>query len=461
MGSTRMPVTFTCGCGEELTVEESQVGLKAFCPKCRKSVDIPDSSKSAGSSTSGKDGKKDASKGDLPEDAPTPAEELEKVTDLQDESQGKEEEGSTYDGEIFEPPRIERIKAKDGSELFKMTCFCEKRILSPLRTGFPVGRCPKCGRRLRLPGYRPESRKQGSATSKRSKTEVLKEEDIPKKEGTPPVEGSSDNMSLDEKIEFATKVFRASERRKLTAMQATPVSETDEATGEKKEETKEEPKQEASEDPRTEAQKEDDKETEPAIKLTADGSEDDVGTIVMDPQTPEHIKEQLKKDAANRDAAIRTADRLRAHHRSQSSSRGEVGLISAWPLAGKGPRALAGFVDITFCTVATGVLLVLAAIDILPHTCFHPVVIITAFVTAGLLNDGLLQHFGGGFGKRMVVLVLRRRNGQGLGVVRVFLRGLLKWLLLPGWLMGFFDPAERTLHDLICGTLVLKGRSRV
>ena len=44
--------------------------------------------------------------------------------------------------------------------------------------------------------------------------------------------------------------------------------------------------------------------------------------------------------------------------------------------------------------------------------------------------------------------------------LQVLLRALAKWLLLPGWILAAMDTQERTLHDLLCGTLVLQGRRR-
>ena len=42
----------------------------------------------------------------------------------------------------------------------------------------------------------------------------------------------------------------------------------------------------------------------------------------------------------------------------------------------------------------------------------------------------------------------------------ILLRAIAKWLLIPGWVLAFFHPAERALHDLLCNTCVLKGRVR-
>ncbi len=422
-----MAVTFTCECGKQLTVESAQRGRKVFCANCRKSIDMP-MDLDPGSSPESESSKwtPESAAGPLPENAPTPAEKLKPVTAspaAKKEEEKAADDEPAYEGEIFEPPHLERIKSKDGTEQWKLTCFCEKRILSPLHANLPVGRCPKCGRRLRLPGYRPESKRDATFVHQ-SKTTVLTPEDIPQPNGAAPP--PKPELSLDEKIELASKTFKESERRKKAALEAQPAAESSPVTN---------ASDESSVDPY---------------------SEDDVGTIVMEALTPEDLK---REKTTNRDAAIQTADRLRRHHMNETASK-NAGLISAWPLAGKGPRALAGFVDLTFSTVMTGILVVLAAAEVLPKTTVHPIVLMTAFMTAGILNDGLLQCFGGSIGKRLVVLALRQHNGKRPSLPRIFVRGILKWVLLPGWLMGLVDPAERSLHDLLCGTLVLKGRAR-
>ncbi len=37
-----MPITFSCECGHELTVDEAHTDRKVFCPKCSKSRDVPE-----------------------------------------------------------------------------------------------------------------------------------------------------------------------------------------------------------------------------------------------------------------------------------------------------------------------------------------------------------------------------------------------------------------------------------
>ena len=78
----------------------------------------------------------------------------------------------------------------------------------------------------------------------------------------------------------------------------------------------------------------------------------------------------------------------------------------------------------------------------------------------GLINDILLQILGGSFGKRLVVLTLRDLNGFEPSIPRLAVRALIKWTLIPGWLIGLVDPEGRCLHDWVCGTIVLKARNR-
>jgi uncharacterized RDD family membrane protein YckC len=305
----------------------------------------------------------------------------------------------SYEGEILEPAHIERVSTPSG-ELYKLTCACHKRILSPLHSPNPIGRCPKCGRRLRLPGYRSKDHAHAAAPETESS---------PTKGEVPPV----------------------TERSREQAAAPAPAAP-------------------------------------PAPELEPSHPEDEIGTIVMEPYAEEAAK-SLPAPAApahatrdlnvGREAAIRTADLLRQHKVSgvQSPS---PGLISAWPLAGRLPRFLAGFIDLTVSLVASGLIVALGSLHVLPANSLHPAVILAAFLTAQLLNDCLLQWRGGSLGKRLVVLTLRTHKGEVPGLGRILLRGVLKWLLFPGWILALIHPSQQALHDVACGTLVLKGRLR-
>jgi len=382
----RMTITLSCSCGEPITVDESLRGRKVFCAKCRGSVEVP---------------------------AARP-----KVEAVKPDESNKEDPGAPS-GEISEPRHVERIPAEGAlSERWKLTCVCGKRIYSPFHSSQPYGRCPKCGRRMRLPGYKAGSRKAKEAAPERP---------------VPPTPGQPETLADAKLADLITKDAVLKDDLELLPVSAGPSTSKTDRTGSAS---------------TTQAL------GHPEPKPADAGDADEVGTIVMEGPEVEELQRQL---SVQRASAVKTADLLRAHRVSDAV---RSGIISAWPLAGKLPRALAGFIDLTFCTTAAGVIVALTAAGFLPDTGRHPAVLITAFLTAGLINDILLQLTGGGLGKRLVVLALRRRAGQDVEPPRLIARAILKWLLLPGWLLAFVDPAERALHDLACGTLVLKGRTR-
>ena len=147
-----MTITFTCTCGKPLVVDEAHVGRKAFCTHCRTSVDIPEDAADQAANTPGA---QDADKGGL-------------VDDLEPSPDAPKSD-SDEDVEVIDPRHVDRVPDKKrGGECWKLTCVCGKRIHSPLQPDTGIGRCPKCGRRLRLPGFRPSKsqrvKKQKPAT---------------------------------------------------------------------------------------------------------------------------------------------------------------------------------------------------------------------------------------------------------------------------------------------------------
>ena len=276
---------------------------------------------------------------------------------------------------IHDPVAVERVEEKGGA--WKVTCACGKRIVTPLKPKFPVGRCPKCGRKLKLP----------AVDAKASKPVI-------------------DSIVQSETEEIAARLSESA------------------------------PDQES------------------------------FGTIVIDPEESgdgtEAISPLVKDTHVSRDAAIHTADLLRAKKAAQvrAEDGDSGGIISAWPRAGRAYRLVSGLLDLTLPVFVTGALAMLGVWGILPPQTQHPVVILTAFFTIGLLNDILLQLFGGSFGKRMVVLTLRDLNGFEPSKGRIIARALFKWLFIPGWAVGLVDHEGRCLHDLLCGTIVLKARNR-
>lgn len=393
-----MPLAFTCSCGEALRVEENLRDRKVFCPKCRKSVAVPADAQVVAASAEPKE----------------------------------------FDAK-FEPRHVERVAGSGGEpDRWKLTCYCGKRIVSPLKVSQETGRCPKCGRRLRLPGYRPEL---GGKRSKRA------DDGLPPKP-VPPTPGLAETLAGVSVPELAREARKPAPLRDDLALRPVSNAPAGQAGG---------PPDRLSASSTLDLGRPD----VPGgaagkgsgLDLERDASEDEIGTIVM-----EFDDEILARETgANKHAAVKTADILRAH---KISTVERSGLISAWPLAGKLPRALAGFIDLTFATSAMGLIVILASAGVLPAACKSLPVALAAFMAAGLINDFFMQFAGGTVGKRLVVLTVRRRGGREPGPGSLALRALLKWLLIPGWLVALVDPAERTLHDILCGTLVLKGRNR-
>ena len=333
-----MQITFPCQCGETLRVPDSYSGRKVFCLRCRKSIPIPDS---IGKET---------------ESTKAPAAKLEELVTS---------DSAPFQGEL--------VHDATGKEHWKLTCICGKRLLSPVSTARPAGSCPKCGRKIRLPGYTAPVPIQVSATPGKGPVSAPPRH-------TPDRKDDHLNMEI-------------------------PVL-TDEDT-------------------------------------------------VAAPLKPVTVDSNY-----NHDAAVKAADRLRPERKKAESVRGGASeRIAAWPLSGVSRRLLAAFIDLTFATVIAGTVFVLARQGILPQWLSRIDTLAGLLILAAMFNDGLIQFiWGGSLGKKLVVIVVRGVYGEDQGIASTFLRALLKWLLIPGWIVGAIDPAERTLHDLICRTLVLKGR---
>lgn len=183
---------------------------------------------------------------------------------------------------------------------------------------------------------------------------------------------------------------------------------------------------------------------------------------VVDEQIETNLLIPIPSDGRfNLNAALTAANRLRPHRpeaswatRSSPSSR-----VTAWPLGGKGRRAIAGFIDFTVATSVAAVVIVLASQEVLPDLFLQGDVLLGVVAVAGIFNDGVIHlMFGNSIGKKLVVLVVQHKSGTPMDPVRILVRAVVKWLFVPGWIIGAIDPAERTLHDIFCGTLVVKGR---
>ncbi len=161
----------------------------------------------------------------------------------------------------------------------------------------------------------------------------------------------------------------------------------------------------------------------------------------------------------NREAAMAAAERLRS--RASERVRQEVGVVSAWPRADFSLRGLAAFIDITAMLLVVGIFLLLGTQGALPEWVTRPLMVPILFAALAFLNDAVLQILcGGSIGKKLVILTILRYDGRPPSPHAILLRAATKWALVPGWIWFFFDPDRRAPHDLICGTLVLKGRER-
>jgi uncharacterized RDD family membrane protein YckC len=264
------------------------------------------------------------------------------------------------------------VRGEDGKEYWKLTCTCGKHVRTPAAIDQPYGRCPKCGRMLKMPGYL------------HARNPVL----ISARPGEGPVSAPP----------RAKKILD--------------------------------------------------------LELAAAGSRRDDNSETVDAKA-------VAEQPMSREAAEKAAARLRQPYAGAAAHPEALGRLSAWPLAGKPARLLAAFIDVTFSTVIAAVPTVLAAHGLLPGWLATSGGIAAVVLAAGILNDGVLQLLiGGSLGKKLVVLVVQTAAGTQPSAGRILLRAVLKWLLIPGWIIGLVDPSERTLHDLLCNTLVLKGRAR-
>lgn len=83
---------------------------------------------------------------------------------------------------------------------------------------------------------------------------------------------------------------------------------------------------------------------------------------------------------------------------------------------------------------------------------------------AYLVYQFLGNATGATIGKRLMGLRVVRRDGQPLGIARGFLRAAGYLLSTPlcnlGFLLAFFHPESRALHDLLAGSVVIEPRPK-
>jgi uncharacterized RDD family membrane protein YckC/predicted RNA-binding Zn-ribbon protein involved in translation (DUF1610 family) len=317
-------------------------------------------------------------------------------------SRVKEPGGTHRDGRpqaAVDPAHVEQVSTEKGI-CWKLVCICNKRILVPQKAEAAAGRCPKCGRLLRLPS--PDRLRESPAQEPEAPDRARP--DAPVLAPSAPDDALSD-LVIDLPAPPGSQPY-------ATPDVLLPIRG----------------------------------ETRSPVKPEPAATE------------PKPISAARIEEPASRGAALRTADILRSKKLSERSP--GPGLISAWPLAGRLPRALAGFIDLTLGLVAATLIVVGGSLELLPEVSRYLLVPVVAFLTAVLLNDGLFQAVGGSIGKRFVVLTLRTPEGLTPSVTVIVLRAFLKWLLFPGWILALVHPSQRALHDMICDTYVMKGRVR-
>lgn len=334
-----MANTFDCSCGERLVIPPAYTGCKLFCLRCRRAIPIPGRAEPARAPESAKIRA-------APAVAPS----------------GQDKHATT---EIATPVASEQISATDGSQFWKLTCPCGKRLLAPANTPQPYGHCPKCGRHLPLPGFHP---------------------------GNP-----ADPAALP------------------LASHSAPDGTQKDSGG----------------------------------KLR----DDHATTVIAAARVQEH---SINLTAASTAAARLRPSRVLPAERARTSS----GRISAWPLAGRVRRLLAAFIDFSFAAALAATAVALAGRHV--RELFTPVQLLCGTLLLLLLFNDTVVHLllGGSLGKHLVMLAIRTEAGAACGFFRLLARTALKWLFIPGWLIGALDPAQRAAHDLLAGTLVLKGRPR-
>ena len=398
-----MVISFQCSCGDVLEVPETFAGRKAYCLRCQKSVDVPIPSRAAQQVSSGTGASSNVPEDttlSLPmqsDDSPPASPQAPKVTrDVIIPPATKTEPPvletrniKAPSGSYDQAPEYELVNEVDGKEHWKVTCFCGKRLLTPTRSENAYGRCPKCGRRIRLPGH-----------DALLKTLDLGVAPIPGGPGGP---GGKDNL----------------ERKKSAAFTKADLDK--------------------------------------ALELVL--SQDEIVTelALLVPEVPASNDPIM----AATTAAMTAADRLRPRHETPRKQASSGGHIAAWPLAGILRRGLAGFIDLTFAITVTALFVVAALQGVIPRSAINFGTILAVFLCTGIFNDGFLHLLlGGSLGKKLVVIVIRNFLGAEMKPARVMLRAVFKWVLMPGWFIAAIDPNERSLHDLLCGTLVLKGRAK-
>ena len=429
-----MPITFKCSCGRELTVPDDSAGREAFCPACRKKVPVP--AGGLGPASAAAPESREASEfhpgalasllgaeeppaellkpspGAEPPAAPpppppapqapaaAPAAPADKAPAAKAGPPGAK--FASADTQAVPPPGVEVFADK-----IKFHCECGQKVSVKLPAPQSAGKCPRCGRALRVPDL----------------------PGAPPRKDRRPVKDSAHCPKCGRRIEDLTAVFcpRCGFPLDLRPPGAPPGGDRPKAAPGA-------PAGPAGPAPKTQ---------------DAPAAAPDIRVLPKDapvPQPPPAAADaalDLRKRSA-RQAAEAAADLLRP-----ADARGEPAPAGA--PAGLGRRLAAFLLD---CLVAGAVALVAMKIG---ERAGLERAWPTALVGLGIFlvsNEVLFAALAGGRSLGMVIAGVAVVGAGGAPATALLLAArLLAWLLLfIGAPLAIFDGQRRTLHDLVCGT---------
>jgi len=431
-----MTITFKCSCGNGMSVPDSLSGREAFCPVCRKKLPVPGASLEPASSAApdqreasefrpGALAKLLASGAPAPEPpgdqpaapapAAVPAEKSEPLKENRPvpapavQSPAPAEVGSapppsrgvqlaSADNRPAPPPGVEVFPDK-----IKFHCECGQKVAVKLPAPHSAGKCPRCGRSLKIPDVRGGAAKEAAGPKdKRAPKEMLR---CPK---------------CGRRIEDAAAAFCPRCGFALALPPPAPSAGGDESKG-------------------------------PPPLPPAAGTPPPVAGAGAQPGdqgaagAAGAASAEVRKRSA-RQAAEAAADLLRPP--------GARDAFGAEPACASLPRRLAAF--LLDLAVAAAVALVAWKLsdDAGIKPSWHGAVAgLGAFL---VLNEVLFAAAAGGRSLGMVVfgVAVFSSAGRPAGLLVLAIR-LAAWVvLIIGAPWALFEPQRRALHDLICGTTV-------
>ncbi len=418
-----MTISFKCSCGNPISVPDESAGREAFCPACRKRMPVPAASLELTPSTA--PDRREASEfrpGALAQllgnDAPaggaaaSPARpaspQAASRSPAQSAPQAASNEaprpapaGSPPAGQSATPrkPRVEVLPDK-----VKFHCECGQKVSVRRPAPKTAGKCPRCGRSLRVPDVDEGSRAPAAA----------------QKEGAPQRE-KINCLKCGRRIEDLTAAFcpRCGFPLALRPPVATPDAASPAAAS---------PAPSAPPPPST-----------PPAPATAA------------PESARPPSEELRRRNA-REAAEAAADLLRAAPASRPAGDGPApaGLV----------RRLAAFLVDALAAAAVGLLAVKLGTGVGSGTGLAAPTAATIGASAFLLLNEVL--FAGCSGARSLGMLIcgvavYGSSGRTAGPLLLGARTGAFLLLFIGAPLALFEARRRTLHDLICGTTVRRA----